>query len=363
MNADAVLRLARQDLRTLVPYTSYTSSRTQESMSSIMLDANESPWPPPGDVSAELNRYPEPQPSLLRDALARLYTVTSQQVLIGRGSDETIDLLVRAFCRAGQDAVLVCPPTFSQYAFCAGVQGGGVVEVPLNTDFGVDPGAILAACSDAVKIVFVCTPNNPTGGCVSLECIRQLADALKTRALVVVDEAYIEFADIPSAARLLKQHPNLVVLRTLSKAWALAGARIGALLAHADIVALLRCVMSPFPLPKPSVQAAVDALRHADEMRRRVSVIKRERTRLLQSLVKLPAVARVLPSDANFLTVRFHKAEEVLKQLSAAGILVRDLRRNPRLEDALRLTIGTSSQNDALLSALVKLSGARRAAS
>ncbi|MDE2246224.1 MAG: histidinol-phosphate transaminase [Xanthomonadaceae bacterium] len=348
----SVLDLARADIRALAPYS---SARMEARGGSVALNANESPWPPPGDAGAALHRYPDPQPAALVQRLAQIYGVRAGQVLVGRGSDEAIDLLVRAFCRAGADAVAVSPPTFGMYAVCARIQGAAVVEAPLQADFTLDADALLAALTPAVKLVFLCSPNNPTGGLVPLATIEQLAKALHGRALLIVDEAYIEFAGAPSAATLLDRYEHLGVLRTLSKAWALAGARIGSLLAAPEVIALLRRIMPPYPLPTPCVDAAWSTLHPDGEalVRERIATVRGERTRLAAALPSLPGVRAVLPSQANFLAVRFTDAAAVYADLLRAGIVVRDIRRYPGLADALRLSVGTPEQNDALLAALV----------
>ncbi|MBS0382262.1 MAG: histidinol-phosphate transaminase [Proteobacteria bacterium] len=348
------LDLARPEIRALQPYS---SARMEARGAAVMLNANESPWPPFGS-DADWNRYPDPQPQALIGRLAELYGVEPGQLLAGRGSDEGIDLLVRAFCAAGRDAILVSPPTFGMYAVSARVQGAGVIEAPLREDFSLDVEAIVAAATPAVKLVFVCVPNNPTGAGVPREAILRLADSLRGRALVVVDEAYVEFVDpageCASVADCIGKRENLVVLRTLSKAWALAGARVGTLLADARVVALLRKIMPPYPLPTPGVDAALRALSQAGEraMHERVDVTLRERARMRDALVQLAGVREVLPSQANFLTVRFHDAGTVLDALLAAGVVVRDVRRYPMLGDALRFTLGTHGENDRVLQAL-----------
>ncbi len=348
------VELARPEIRALQPYS---SARMEADTGSIWLNANESPWPPLAPDSP-WNRYPDPQPAPLLEALAELYGVRREQLLVGRGSDEGIDLMVRAFCAAGRDAILVSPPTFGMYALCARVQGAGIVEAPLRRDFALDAEAVLAAVTPAVKLVFLCAPNNPAGAGVPRAAILRLAEALAGRALLVVDEAYAEFADPDpagvSVAGDLDRHANLVVLRTLSKAWGLAGARIGALLADARLVALLRKLMPPYPLPSPSVQAALRVLTGQDRqaMRERVRIVRAERTRLAAGLAQSRCVRKVLPSQANFLCVRFHDAAAAGAALLAAGVVVRDVRRYPMLGDALRISIGTPAENDRVLEVL-----------
>lgn len=347
----SVLDLARAEIRAMQPYS---SARMEASGGAIMLNANESAWAPPGDDGLGCNRYPDPQPQALLDALATLYGVRSNQVLVGRGSDEAIDLLVRAFCRAGQDAIAIQPPTFGMYAVSARIQGAAVVEVPLSPSFTLDVDALLAALRPAVKLVFVCTPNNPTGQQVTQAEMVRLAQALSGRALLVVDEAYIEFSDAASVAGLINRYDNLAVLRTLSKAWALAGARIGSLLANEEVIALLRRIMPPYPLPRPCVDLALEALSERGQAiaRGHVEIVRQERQRMRAALAVLPGVRQVLPSQANFLAVRFDDAAAAYQRLLGAGIVVRDVRRYPQLGDALRITIGTPEENDRVLTAL-----------
>ena len=246
----SVLDLARPEIRTLQPYS---SARMEAEGRQIMLNANESAWAPMGDAGLGCNRYPDPQPETLLQALASLYGVRREQLFVGRGSDEAIDLLVRAFCRAGEDAILIQPPTFGMYAVCARIQNATVIEIPLTDDFNVDIESLLAAITPATKLVFLCTPNNPSGKSVSRSDMEFLANALVGKALLVIDEAYIEFSDQASAVDLINTYDHVAVLRTLSKAWALAGARIGSLLANPDVITLIRRIMPPYPLPLPCV--------------------------------------------------------------------------------------------------------------
>ncbi len=353
----SVLDLARPEILAL---KSYSSARLEAGAAEIMLNANESPWLPAGTTAdsrgAPLNRYPDPQPSHLLARLAELYAVDSSEVLVGRGSDEAIDLLVRAFCRPGIDAVAIQPPTFGMYAVCAAVQGAALVELPLDERFEVDVDMLIEELPASVRLVFLCSPNNPTGASIAADDISRLAYALRKRALLIVDEAYVEFAEMPSAAALIAQHENLGVLRTLSKAWALAGARIGCLLARAEIVALLRRIMPPYPLPTPSVAAALAALT-AEGLaltQRRIALLISERGRMAKALVRLPSVLNVLPSRANFLCVEFVDAVAVYRALLGAGVIVRDVGRYPRLRGHLRISIGTREENTRVLELLVR---------
>jgi histidinol-phosphate aminotransferase len=321
------------------------------------MHANELPWRALGDNSdAGLNRYPEPQPRELIERLAALYDVAPQNVLAGRGSDEMIDLLVRVYCRAGQDGIVICPPTFGMYAVSARIQGAEVATVPLaaDRDFELDEAALLDRCSAGIKLVFLCSPNNPTGNLLSEEAILRIAARLEKRALVVVDEAYVEFADTPSLTRHLAALPQLVILRTLSKAHGLAGARCGTLLANPEIVALLRKVIPPYAIPQLTVEAALRLLQAPGMavMRSRVQEVRLERERLITGLRTLPNTAHVWPSAANFVLARFKDADKALACARSASLLIRDVRAQPGLGQSLRISVGTPEQNARLLEAL-----------
>jgi histidinol-phosphate aminotransferase len=350
----SMLARARPDLAAI---KGYSSARMEASGGRILLNANESPWASAGDAGGMLNRYPDPQPATLRARLAELYSVPADALLVGRGSDEAIDLLTRAFCRAGIDSVLVSPPTFGMYQVCADVQGAAVIRVPLRAEqgFALDADAVLAAVSEATKLVYICTPNNPTGSLVPAEHIRRIASALAGRVLVVVDEAYAEYSDAPSfAPEAARADGNLAVLRTLSKAHALAGARIGVLVADPAVIALCRRIMAPYPLPQPCVEAAERAL-SPDSLaatRLRVASTIRERERLASALIAVPGVRTVFPSQANFLTVRLDDAAGAYRALLSRGIVLRDVSHYPGLGDCLRVSIGTPAENDAVLAAL-----------
>jgi histidinol-phosphate aminotransferase len=343
--------LARPEIVALQPYEHAAWEPRLERM-----HANELPWRAAGDHSAAgLNRYPEPQPRALVEALARLYGVGPGSVLVGRGSDEAIDLLTRAFCRAGMDSVIVCPPTFGMYAVAARIQGAEITRVPLRAaaGFALDEAALLDSCSERVKLVFVCSPNNPTGNLLEEAALLRLAAALAGRALLVIDEAYVEFAAAPSMARHVASHPYLAVLRTLSKAHALAGARCGTLIAAPEIVALLRKVIPPYALGQHTIETVLAELEPGalGAARGRIAAICAERERLAAALGQRRGVRKVWPSDANFLLVEFDDPSAAFARACAAGLLVRDVRSQPGLDHALRITIGSAEQNARLLEA------------
>lgn len=353
-----ILDLVREDLR---DFAGYASARTQRLEGDVWLNANEAPRANPGDADGRCRRYPSPQPPELQARLAALYGVEVEQLLIGRGSDEAIDLLVRTLCLPGRDAVLATPPVFGMYAVSARLQGAGFIEVPMIDEadgFMVDLQAVRSAALEyPVKLVFLCSPANPTGGLVPLPDVASLAAALAGRAIVVVDEAYIEFAGTASATTLLDAHENVVVLRTLSKAHALAAARIGVAIGHPDLIAALRRCQAPYPVPTPCADLALAGLSPAalDVTQARVAEAIAERDALAAALATTPGVGRVYPSAGNYLLVRFADADRALKALLSAGIVVRDQRAAPQLGDALRISLGTPAQNARVLSALQAL--------
>ncbi len=359
------LALARPEILELEPY-----AHAPWEPGLARLHANELPWRSSIDASAAgLNRYPEPQPRALVQRLAALYGVAAAEVLVGRGSDELIDLLTRAFCRAGTDSILVSPPTFGMYAVAARIQGAGVVRVPLDPErgFALDERALLEHCAEGVKLVYVCSPNNPTGNRIEEPALLQLASALAGRALLVVDEAYIEFSGAPSLARHVRGHPHLVVLRTLSKAHGLAGARCGALLAAPELVALLRRIIPPYALTQQTLETVLLALEPPQlaRARERVAMVREEREKLSAALRGCARVVQVFPSAANFVLVEFDDPAEAFACAREAGFLVRDMRTQPALAQHLRITVGTPEQNARLvaaLNALGPLPPARRAA-
>lgn len=361
MNATSILDLVREDLR---DFSGYASARSARVTGDIWLNANEAARPNLADPQARVRRYPEPQPSALLAALAGLYGCAPEQLLIGRGSDEGIDLLVRALCTPGRDAVLVTPPVFNMYAVCARLQGAPLVEVPLvDGEAGLCadlPAIIASARQTRAKLVFLCSPSNPAGSAIAPAEIESALQALAGQALVVVDEAYGEFSEQDSALTLLPRYRNLVVLRTLSKAHALAAARIGSLIADPQLIAVLRRCQAPYPIPAPCAALAEQALTPAARAltAERVAEVCAERAQLQRALSQLPGVRRVYPSQGNFLLLRFHDADAAFQALLDAGVVVRDQRAAPQLGDALRISIGTPEQNQRVLGALRRLEAA-----
>ena len=348
----SIRELARPEILGLRPYESARNA-VPEAEGCIRLDANESPWPAfPTQVG--LNRYPAPQPVELTRRLADLYGVSMDHLLVTRGSDEAIDLLVRVFCRPSQDTVVICPPTFGYYRVAAEIQGARLVSVPLGDGFTVDGERLVEAATSpegSAKLVFLCSPNNPTGGATDPDLILEIADKLE-KQILVVDEAYIEFSSTTSLASRVSEVPNLVVLRTLSKAFALAGARCGATLASPEILELLERTLAPYPIPAPTVSAVLAALtpHGLAVVRERVAQLRRARDELSHALSSCADIRRVHPSDANFLLLDVADGAAFATRLRSRGILVRQFEGN--LCDCVRVSVGTPEDNALFLEAL-----------
>lgn len=350
---DQVLKLVRPDILSL---TAYSSARKESKGGRVWLDANENPETPSA-ARPLLNRYPEPQPADLLAKLASLYGVAPAQCLVTRGSDEGIDLLLRTFCRANLDAILFTPPTYGMYVVAAGIQGAQLVMVRLlrERNFALDGAAVLKAVTPEVKLVFLCSPNNPTGGLLDRTEVMSVVRGLAGRAVVVVDEAYVDFSGQPSLAAEIPTNPNLVVLRTLSKAFGLAGARVGTTIANPAVIAVLQKVIAPYPMPTPVVQAALAALTPEGLAASRASVaaLVAERVRLAAALSKLAAVKQVWPSDTNYLLVEVADSTKAMAAARAACVVWRD--RSKDVPNSIRITVGTAEENNATLEVLSRV--------
>lgn len=345
-----LIALARPEIVALKPYAHAAWLPTLTRM-----HANEAPWRPEGDdTSAGLNRYPEPQPQALIERLASLYGVSTLQVLATRGADEAIDVLSRIYLRAGSDAILQCGPTFGMYQMAARIQGAEVIELPLDRDRGwsIDPEQVLAAWRPNVKLVYLCSPNNPTGNLMSPAALEHICTALDGKAVVVIDEAYIEWSRSASLVGWLERFQTLAFLRTLSKAHALAGARLGALLAAPELIQIARRVIPPYALAQPTIEAALRALEPGQlaASQTRLDALLMEKDYLRRGLEHSALVDKVWPSDANFLLIDCRDADRFMQNSIAGGFIVRDLRAHPALPHSLRVSVGTRLQNDALLS-------------
>ncbi|HEI8865663.1 TPA: histidinol-phosphate transaminase [Serratia odorifera] len=355
----SIENLARQNVRELTPYQ---SARRLGGKGDVWLNANEYPLAPTFELTAQtFNRYPECQPALVIERYADYAGVQKQQVLVSRGADEGIELLIRAFCEPGQDAILFCPPTYGMYAVSAETFGVERRTVAARDDWQLDLPAI-ADSLDNVKLVYVCSPNNPTGNLIDPDDLRALLEMTKGKAIVAVDEAYIEFCPQASVVSWLNDYPHLAILRTLSKAFALAGLRCGFTLANPELIALLLKVIAPYPLSTPVADIAAQALsvEGLRMMRQRVGEIATNRSWLQQALADCACVEQVFASDSNYLLVRFSASSNVFKTLWDQGIILRDQNKQPGLSGCLRITIGTRDECQRVIDALNTLPGATK---
>lgn len=347
-------KLQRQHLQTLTPYA---SARRSMSGGKVWLNANESPYNSDYEVDTSgLNRYPEFQPGKLLQAYADYAEVRSDQVLIGRGSDEAIDVLIRTYCEPGQDAIMICPPTYGMYAISAATHGAAVKSVPLTNIWQLDVNQIKANLTN-VKLVFLCNPSNPLGNALEPKALMEILEAAGDQALVVVDEAYIEYAalaGVSSVSQWLQKYPQLVVLRTLSKAFGLAGIRCGFALASADVIATMQKVLAPYPLPDLTVQVAIQALAPAacKQMQERLAVTCVERERLQAALEQLGYVKRLWPSVTNFILLQVTDAAKLVGWCQQQGILIRNQSAQVGLGNTVRITVGSEAENNELIASL-----------
>lgn len=343
----------RPEILTLKPYVS-ARGELPDASGLIALDANENPWVPYPNLPymSQINRYPDPQPQDLLGRLASIYQVSSEQIFVGRGMDEAIELLIRVFCIPYKDNIVTITPTFPYYKVAADIAGIETRQVPLGIapDFKMDCQKIITICDENTKIIFLCTPNNPTGSLVTLKEIGLLLQTLP-EVVIAVDEAYLEFSDHPSAISLMDKYDNLVVMKTMSKAFGFAGARLGSLLAQNPIIELIRKVMAPYPLSEPAIHLAREMLTPLGLQlaKERIDKLKEERLRVQKQLQRLPNFT-VYPSEGNFLLIKVSDGPSLYKQLLSKGIIVRD--RNKDIPNTLRITIGTPLENDLLLAAL-----------
>jgi histidinol-phosphate aminotransferase len=346
----SIVSLARPEIQALHAYEA-----AEQVDDTIRLNANESPAiSSVGNFRRPLNRYPEVRPQRLQLSLANRFGCAANQLLVTRGSSEAIDLLIRTFCRAGADKILTPKPSFSMYRHYAEIQGAGITEVATlaEHDFKIEVDALLANCDDSTKLIFVCSPNNPTGTPLPRADLLTLLQARRDQSAIVVDEAYIEFGDQPSAIELLDKYPNLLILRTLSKALGFAGARCGSVVGAKDVIALLSAVQAPYALATPVVECVEDALddKQLEIAAAAVEQVISERERVMTEIARCDFISRVWPSDANFFLIRANDALAIMEHCKTHHILLRHF--SGDLEDCIRITVGSRADNEALLSAL-----------
>ena len=341
-------QLIRPNVRAMKPYAS-ARDEFQGPAAQVMLDANENSLGSAGPQA--FNRYPDPQQRAVKAEVARLKDVRPEQIFLGNGSDEAIDLLLRLTCVPGQDSILILPPTYGMYEVAANLNDVAIERVPLTADFQLADDAITKVLASSAKLVFVCSPNNPTGNLLHAAAVERLLRGFG--GLVVVDEAYVDFAAAPSWTTRLAEFSNLVVLQTFSKAWGLAGLRLGMAFAAPALIGYLNKIKPPYNISESTQQHALAGLADTsgfDEMRQQ---LLQQREQLAAALPALPIVEQVFPSDANFLLVRFRPdATAVYEYLLGRGIVVRNRTSQPGCAGCLRLTVGSAAENQQLLTAL-----------
>lgn len=337
MDINSVISLVRSNIRRLTPYS--TARDEYKGKLGVFLDANENPF------SNGYNRYPDPRQLSLKSSLAEIKGIASDKIFIGNGSDEAIDLCIRIFCEPRIDNIVTIRPTYGMYSVSAAINDVEVREVPLGRDFILSADAMMAACDNNTKLMFICSPNNPTGNSMPVEQLRWMLEYFN--GVVVVDEAYVDFSSQPSMLTLLDEYSNLIVLHTMSKAYGLAALRLGLAFAHPSIIELFSNVKYPYNINLAGMERAAELLERnvADE----IALIKEERSRVMQQLSQMECVEKVYPSDANFLLVKVADAKAMYDALIQEQIIVRDRSHVPGCEGCLRITIGTPQENDRLL--------------
>ena len=338
--------ILRDNIKKLVPYSSARDEFKGEAR--IFLDANENSFGSP--LTKWYNRYPDPLQRKVKEKLSEIKGIPATNIFLGNGSDECIDILIRAFCEPGIDNILLCPPTYGMYEVSANINNVVIRKVPLTPAFQLNLPAIEEAIDDNTKTIFLCSPNNPTGNSLEREDIETILN--NYFGVVVIDEAYINFSRYRSFTQELNEYPNLVVMQTLSKAWGLAALRVGISFASEEIIQIMNKIKPPYNINQASQELALQALGELEQVNTMIVEIVNERKRLEQQLQQLKLVQLVHPSDANFLLVKVNDARGIYEYLLDKAIVVRDRSRVELCEGCLRITVGTPSENEALLQAL-----------
>ncbi len=354
-----IKKLVRKNILNLKPYT---SARDIYEGKGILLDANENSWGSTftnieglqnGKVNLELNRYPDPHQREMREKVGKLLSIPAENIFFGVGSDEIIDFLIRIFCDPGKDKALIPQPTYGMYKVACDINDVETIEVLLNDDFQIDLNEIREKYSSNTKMIFLCSPNNPTGNLLSKENIVSLCKEFNS--IIVVDEAYIDFAGGGSLINEVKNYSNLVILRTFSKAWGLAGIRLGYCVANSEIINFLFMIKSPYNINSFTRFAVQESIKNSELKEKYLKGIIKERERLKNQLETLPGVIKIYDSYANFLLVKFKNAKLVQTKLRENGIVVRDRSSLPKLDNCLRISIGSEAENDLLWDEIKKL--------
>ncbi|MEE1963386.1 histidinol-phosphate transaminase [Allomuricauda taeanensis] len=339
--------IVRESVKALKPYSSARDEYVSDGSTMIFLDANENPF------ENGVNRYPDPYQRSLKALLAKQKDVSEENMLLGNGSDEVLDLVYRAFCEPNQDNVITLPPTYGMYKVLAGINAVENREVLLTIDFEPDVPAILDKVDKQTKLIFICSPNNPTGNSFKRKSVEKLLESF--HGLVVIDEAYIDFSEQESWLKDLKKYPNLIVTQTLSKAYGLAGIRLGICYASEEIISILNKIKPPYNVNQLTQQKALQRILNEDAVQQEVVQILEERSNLEQALQNLDFVEKIYPSDANFILAKVDNADKRYQQLLEKQVVVRNRSTQPLCENTLRFTVGTPTENKALIAILKQL--------
>lgn len=342
--------LIRENVKKLTPYSTARDEYSGEA--SVFLDANENSFGSP--LPNWYNRYPDPLQKKLKESISGIKGVRQENMLLGNGSDECIDLLIRAFCEPGIDNIVIANPTYGMYEVSANINNVKVIKAPLTDSFEIDIPTIADAIDGNTKIIFLCSPNNPTGKSLTAEEVEIILN--NYYGIVVIDEAYINFSPYRSFISLLAEYPNLVILQTFSKAWGLAGIRLGMCFASEEIITVLNKIKPPYNISQPVQEIALKAIKNISEVNMMIREIVAEKKLLENELKALPLTLKVYPSDANFLLVKVTDANLIYSFLMQEGIIVRNRSNVELCENCLRITIGTPSENKKLLHSLKKYS-------
>lgn len=349
-----ITKLVRKNVRELTPYQ---SARRIGGKGDIWLNANEYPISPHYELKQQnFNRYPEPQPQHVLERYANYAGVKPEQLIVSRGADEAIELLMRAFCEPQHDSIIFCPPTYGMYLVSAQTLGINYKAIPQTVDWQLDLPTIEQNLNH-VKLIYICSPNNPTGNLLNPNDIKKLLTMAANRALVVVDEAYIEFSHENSIVSWLADFPHLVILRTLSKAFALAGLRCGFTIANPPIITALQKIIAPYPLATPVADIAAQALTNENLIAMQLHVVNlnKQKQKLIEQLETLNMVEKIYPSDSNYILVKFKNGQYIFKTLWEKGIILRDQHKQHGLANCIRISIGTTAECDALVHALMTI--------
>ncbi|MBL0111560.1 MAG: histidinol-phosphate transaminase [Saprospiraceae bacterium] len=342
MNIDALIR---PNIVALKPYSSARHEFTGHG--EIFLDANENPY------DTDVNRYPDPLQQELKQVISELKNIPVDQIFLGNGSDEAIDLILRIFCNPGQDEIMVLPPTYGMYQVSADIADVKVKKVRLTEDFQPDLESIRQSMGENTKVLFLCSPNNPSGNLIGIEKVKQILGFFK--GIVVIDEAYIDFCPESTTIPMIGLYDRLIVLQTLSKAWGMAAIRLGMAFSSADIISYFNKVKAPYNINILTQRFALDRLNKRQAMREQTSEILNEKHKLMTLLPTIPCVQKVFPSDANFLLIKVTQADRIYEALVVEGIVVRNRSKEPGCENALRITIGKPKENELLIQTLKSL--------